>query len=174
MKKNSFERFCADSTILVDTREQTPFFDSTVFIGGKFIRLKVERTTLKTGDYSLKNLCDKIAIERKSRTDFWQSITRERERFEREVERLSDFKYKCVVVEGTFDSCIAAPLYGRKIPPLSVSATVASWNVKHGVPFYFLRGRQEAEIFTLQTLYFVLKLEEKGGSQNGQAEELTS
>ena len=157
--KISMEQFCAGNTILVDTREQTPFFNSAVFIGGKSIPLNTERTTLKTGDYSLKGLYDKISIERKSRTDFWQSITRERERFEREIERLSKFKYKCVVVEGDLDSCIAAPLYGRKISPIAISATVASWNVKYNVPFYFLRGRQEAEIFTLQTMFFVMKRE---------------
>lgn len=161
--KISMEQFCEENTILVDTREQTPFFVTAVHVGQKVLRLHTERATLKTGDYSLKNLCDIIAVERKSRTDFWQSITRERERFEREVERLSKFKYKCVVVEGDLDSCISAPLYGRKISPLAVSATVASWNVKYNVPFYFLRGRQEAEIFTLQTMYFAMKLEDEKG-----------
>lgn len=165
MTKISYEQFCADSTILVDTREQTPFFQSGFYIGQRFITPNVERATLKTGDYSLKNLCDKIAIERKSRVDFWQSITHERERFEREIQRLTEYEFRCVVVEGDFTSCIDAPRYGRKISPLTVSATVASWNMKYQVPFYFLRGRSEAELFTLQTLYFAYQLE--GVADNG-------
>ena len=158
MSKFSIEQFCADSTILVDTREQTPFFQSGVYIGQRFITPNVERATLKTGDYSLKNLCDKIAVERKSRVDFWQSITHGRERFEREVQRLTDYEHRCVVVEGDFTSCLDAPLHGRKISPVAISATVASWQVKYNVPFYFLRNRNDAEIFVLQTLYFIHKI----------------
>lgn len=166
MKKPTFERFCADSVILVDTREQTPFFQEGLYIGDKYITPNAERATLKTGDYSLVGLANIVAIERKSRADFWQSITRERERFEREIQRLAEYQYKAVVVEGDFTSCIDAPLYWRKISPLSVSATVASWNVKYGVPFYFLRNRKDAEIFVLQTLYFVVKRKVETDEQN--------
>lgn len=159
MKKPTIERFCADSVILVDTREQTPFFQTGLYIGEKYITPNAERATLKTGDYSVEGLADIVAIERKSRADFWQSITRERERFEREIQRLAEFKNKAVVIEGDFTSCIDAQLHGRRISPLSVSATVASWNVKYGVPFYFLRNRRDAEIFVLQTLYFSVAYE---------------
>ena len=69
---------------LVDSREQTPL---------DLQPLQVEKTTLTTGDYSLKGLQDQVAIERKSRDDLLMCVGRERERFEREAKRL--LAYPC-------------------------------------------------------------------------------
>lgn len=159
MQKLSIENFVEHETILIDSREQIPFFVGGLYIGESYCKPHTKRTCLKTGDYSIEGYSDIIAIERKSRADFWQSITHERKRFESEIIRLSEFKHKCVIIEGDFDSCISAKKYGRKISPLAISATVASWQVRYNIPFYFLRGRKEAEIFALQTLYFVFKTE---------------
>jgi DNA excision repair protein ERCC-4 len=78
--------------ILADTREQLipPFPDGCV----------VERRMMKEGDYSSPALIDVARIERKSITDFASTLSWGRERFDREVQRLQAFRWRCVVVEG--------------------------------------------------------------------------
>ncbi|WP_241160230.1 hypothetical protein [Desulfovibrio sp. ZJ369] len=43
--------------------------------------------SLTVGDYSLEGLTDKVAVERKELPDLVQCLGRERERFERELQR---------------------------------------------------------------------------------------
>ena len=135
--------------VAVDTREQIPYF---VLMAPDCPRVETCRMTLKTGDYSIVDYTDQIAIERKSLDDFWGSITRERRRFEREIQRLAEIPFRAVVVEGTFNRAVDTGARGRKIAPASITGTVASWAVKYGVPFYFLKDRTHAERFTLQFL----------------------
>src|SRR5688572_15915541 len=62
--------------------------------------LRVELGTLPTGDYSLKGLEHVIAIERKSAEDMLACIGRERERFDREIQRLLAYPVRAIVVEA--------------------------------------------------------------------------
>ena len=67
--------------ILCDTREQAPYtFD-------RYQGVTVERAALQTGDYSLAGLHDHIGLERKSLDDLTGTLTKGRERFQRECER---------------------------------------------------------------------------------------
>ncbi len=77
-------------TILVDTREQTPWEFAYPTLRG----------SLKTGDYSVQGLENVVSLERKSLGDLVQSVTWERERFIREVERLATFPVRAIVVEA--------------------------------------------------------------------------
>ncbi|MGN6544490.1 MAG: hypothetical protein ACTHK7_05545, partial [Aureliella sp.] len=65
-------------TAIVDTREQTPL---------DLAPLRVQPGTLDTGDYALAG-CDSVRIERKSLPDLIACVGRERDRFDREIERL--------------------------------------------------------------------------------------
>src|SRR5271167_1971536 len=80
--------------IIVDSREQCPF---------NFGPFPIERRTLKTGDYSVKtkdlNLVSRVAIERKSLPDLLGCIGQSRQRFERELVRLSALEYGALVFE---------------------------------------------------------------------------
>ncbi len=66
-------------TAIIDTREQTPLDLSP---------LRSERGTLDTGDLHGKGLESVIRIERKSLEDLVACVGRERERFDKEVQRL--------------------------------------------------------------------------------------
>ena len=71
--------------VAVDTREQKPY---------RFPHSEVK--TLATGDYSIVGLEDQVAIERKSKEDAYSSLGQGRDRFERELERLSKFDYAAI------------------------------------------------------------------------------
>lgn len=103
-----------DFTILVDTREQSPW--SFTEIRGRSdqkyrpLIVPVKLAGLPTGDYSIEGLADGIAIERKSLTDLFGTILGDRERFERELERMQFIAsspiesgcrgFACVICEG--------------------------------------------------------------------------
>jgi len=88
-------------TILRDTREQKPW---------EFTQHDVETrdVTIATGDYTLAEFCDhdeendtyypRYAFERKSGDDFISSITREMDRFRREIKRASNWESPLQVV----------------------------------------------------------------------------
>ena len=135
--------------IAVDTRERKPYFLSPGLDCPKVITC---RTTLKTGDYSIVGHFDQVTIERKSLSDFWVSITRGRDRFKREIQRMAEIPCRAVVVEATLDQALGTRVAGRKFGSEVVIGTVKSWNAKYGVPFLFLGDRATAEQFTLQYL----------------------
>ena len=78
-------------TVIVDSREQTPFGLSPLLstVG-----------TLTTGDYALQG-SDEIRIERKSLPDLVACVGRERSRFDAEVKRLLAFPIRILLVEST-------------------------------------------------------------------------
>lgn len=82
--------------ILMDSREQRPF----AFSGPRYEGVAVETGTLAVGDYSLAGLTDRVAVERKELSDLVQCLGRERERFERELQRGAALDAFAVVVEA--------------------------------------------------------------------------
>ena len=111
--------------LLMDSREQTPppLPEGCVY----------ERRMLKEGDYSTPALVDIARIERKSEGDFASTITWGRERFDREVERLQPFRWKCVVVEGDIMGVYRA----SNVHPHAVLGTIASLFARYDVPVLF-------------------------------------
>lgn len=77
--------------LIVDSREKKPL---------EFGHLASERGTLKTGDYAIKG-CDTFRVERKSLADLANCIRADRERFEKQCERLSRFPDSHLLIEGT-------------------------------------------------------------------------
>jgi len=73
-----------DLRIKIDSREQRPWeFPAGVqTVIGK----------LDEGDYAIEGLEGKFGIERKSLPDMWQSLTHDRDRFERELRRVKEKK----------------------------------------------------------------------------------
>lgn len=78
-------------TALIDSREQQRLDLSP---------LRSEVATLDTGDYSVRGLEHVIRIERKSLADLVACVGRERDRFQREVERLMAYPVRVLVVEA--------------------------------------------------------------------------
>lgn len=88
-------------TIIVDTREQTPWmFDRGLVLERFGDAFPTRIATLDIGDYSLAGLEHQVRIERKSLEDFVRSVTAERERFWRELTRLAEFPVKAIIIEG--------------------------------------------------------------------------
>ena len=117
-------------TIVIDTREQLPYaFESSM------------TKTLKSGDYSILGLEDKVAVERKTKEDAYGSCGARRVRFEKEMVRLSKFDYAAVVIEASLSSLLTPPSY-TKVRPLVVVNSFVSWSVKYGVYVFFASNRE--------------------------------
>jgi ERCC4-type nuclease len=137
----------APFTIIVDSREQTPLrFPDTVSIalpdGSKMTRpVRTIMEALKSGDYSTPALRMCAAIERKNPSDMSQSITHERERFEREVARLGRLRYRAIIVEGCeHDVLEASPMLHRN----ALAGAGLSFLARHGVPTIYARSADDA------------------------------
>ncbi|HRT94004.1 MAG TPA: hypothetical protein P5532_06240 [Planctomycetota bacterium] len=116
--------------IVVDTRESLPLG----FPGAR-------RATLATGDYSILGMEARVAIERKTLSDLFTCVGRERGRFERELERLAAMQYAAVVIEATLADILHGAEFSR-VHPMSAIGSVIAWSVKHRLPFFFAEDRR--------------------------------
>lgn len=107
----------SEVTAIIDTREQTPFNLSP---------MKIEAGTLNVGDYSVAGLESVVAIERKSLPDLVACCGRERERFQRELDRLRGWQVSAVVIESNWQE-IEAGDWRSKLTPAQVQSSLASW-----------------------------------------------
>ena len=135
--------------ILIDTREQLPFFIDKVG-DPDFPGLQIDFAALKTGDYSLENMntptCPhSICIERKSLDDLFGSTGKGRKRFEREFERMSEFDHAELVVENDLRAVFQTPPPMSQMVPKSVYRTIMAWSQRYGVPAWFCPSRTFAE-----------------------------
>jgi DNA excision repair protein ERCC-4 len=130
-------------TIIIDTREQRPYI---------FYPTPVKIQTLKTGDYSVLGMEDIVSVERKSLDDFIASISWQRERFRREMERLSALPFSAVVIEAKI-SDITGQKYRSRMTPESALATALSWSMEFKVPFFFAESRAYGAIVTEKILW---------------------
>ncbi len=120
--------------IVVDNREQRPL---------TFTRFRSEGGTLQSGDYSIRGFESVFAIERKSVDDLCQSLTRERPRFVRELERLRAYEFKRLVIEGSRQD-IERGLYRSKATPQSIIGSLHALEIRYGLPIVFAGDRTEA------------------------------
>lgn len=112
---------------IIDTREQTP-----LILPG----LRTVTRGLVSGDYSLVGAEHLFAIERKSLNDLVGCVTRERERFERELIRLRGYRFRRLLIVGTEDE-LANGDYTSTTPPAAVMASLITWEVRFDVPVVF-------------------------------------
>ena len=126
-------------TILVDSREQKPF----TFENERY-DVQIQPGTLTVGDYSLAGLQDKVAVERKSLPDLVQCLGRERERFERELQRGMALDAFTVVVEASW-SDLASGNFRSRIHPHAACQSVLAFMARYRVPFLFAGSRPAAE-----------------------------
>lgn len=132
-------------TIMIDTREQLPYFF-------KDYPCNVTRRALKSGDYSIHGYENEVTIERKSKEDLFQSLGKERDRFHREFQRLSEYRYSALVIESSLNGLLEQPGYSR-MNPSSVINSVISWGLKYGVQIYFADNRKLAECLIYKIFY---------------------
>lgn len=118
----------------------------------------VHDETINTGDYTLAELCrhdpekdtyyPRYAVERKAGQDFVSSITRDRERFQEEVKRTSDWDSELLVLieepRRTFKRQQGFMNY-RDVTWPQIEGTVDSWQRHYNVDFQFVGTRERAQ-----------------------------
>jgi DNA excision repair protein ERCC-4 len=122
MKKFSPEMI----TAIVDTREQRP---------ANLGDLKIIRQGLTTGDYSILGLTSEISLERKNMDDMVACCGRERERFQRELDRIRAYPVRAVIIEATWEQLCKGG-WRSQISPEQVTGSILKW-MCDGVPFVF-------------------------------------
>ena len=130
---------------IVDSREQTPLDLSP---------LSVEVGTLQSGDYALKG-CDEIRIERKSLPDLVACVGSERERFEREVERLLAFRVRILLIESTWPEIEMGGWRG-KVSVESVIGSLLGWQAR-GLSVHMAVDHDRAGKHAARLLYTVAR-----------------
>jgi len=132
--------------VVIDTREQTPW---------DLEPLQVGRGTLPTGDYSLLDFPEAIAIERKELSDFISVIGHGRDRFERELMRLKAYEASMVIVEASWQD-LEAGEWRSKIQPNVVLQSIASW-VSQGHNIILAGDREMSERIARSALFFAYR-----------------
>lgn len=150
----------ANFTILVDTREQTPW----VFRRGRGC-LGTKTATLKTADYTLEGLEGHIALERKkSVTEVATNLFEDR--FERELVRLASFPVARVVCDFPFSDVVdyprvpAVPPFLRRRVRLTGAALVKRLNelwLEHPVPWVFTGSPRCSQLYALSLFKRILE-----------------
>lgn len=141
----------ARPAIVVDTREPEHTAYDFSHLGAKQIRAKLDE-----GDYSLLGLESLVICERKEVHDLFACIGRERERFERCLERMAEIAnkpngYACVIVEATMQE-VAAGLDISLVSGKAAIGSCLSWSMKYGIPFHFCGDRRHAIAATAKLL----------------------
>jgi len=94
--------------------------------------------TLQTGDYSLVGYEDILAIERKADfSELWGNYSsKKRPAFEREMERMSEFKYAYIIVESLLTPDImelSPPQFSKGVPGKSLIRWLMHLSAKYDV-----------------------------------------
>lgn len=129
-------------TAIVDTREQTPLDLSP---------LQTVAGTLVTGDYSVRGLENIVAIERKSLGDLLSCVGTERERFEREVQRLLAYPVRALVVEASWPD-IEQGEWRSKVTPAAAVGSLLGW-IAAGLPVVMAGDHRRAGRYVGRLLY---------------------
>jgi len=117
--------------IVYDTREQLPY----TFNDLKINSLK-QCLGISGADYSIKGFEDKIRIERKSQSDFYRSIGKGRERFEKTIKFLSTLEFAGLVIECSEEELLCPETSYSNINANSIYGTIVSFQVKYGIHIY--------------------------------------
>lgn len=145
--------------VIIDSREQQPFrflnCDPWKIIGTQCFKLD-------DGDYSIVGLDRQVTIERKSISDLLGSISADRERFEREFERMQRLKFSAVVVEGQLSDVLRHARDSTGLALKSIIGTFDAWRIRYPtVHWVFCLDRRHAELQTLGLLTHFWKEEQK-------------
>ncbi len=125
--------------IIVDTREQKPYFHTDAPRWGNAVIVKEK---LDTGDYSLKGFEGQITVERKSVGDLDNSLKKEYPRFKRELIRMTEIPCRMVLVEGEQQDITGTPTMDGYNGRFSQLVTIF---VEYGISFVWQRNRVQAE-----------------------------
>ena len=128
--------------LVQDSREKKPLFKSQPWIID---------VGLKSGDYSVKGFEDVIVVERKSIADLLGTLGKGRGRFERELNRLENHKWKGLLIEG-MEKDIYQPNAFSGLHPNSLYHSLSAIETKWGLHVYYAEHRKNAKWWVLSRL----------------------
>jgi len=117
--------------------------------------IKTMTAELPAGDYSIFGM-PRVIIERKTKTDLYQSIGK-RSNFVERLEMMAETGdrnaggYAAVVVECNDVDLLIPPPFAKRSPK-SVSRTILAWRQRYPVDWYFVSGRERGEMTTFRIL----------------------
>jgi ERCC4-type nuclease len=135
-----------DVTAIIDTREQRPL---------ELAPLGVTVGTLDTGDYSLVGCEHVVRIERKSLDDLLGCVGRDRERFDREVQRLLAYPVRVLIVEATWQT-MELGQWRSKVTPAAAIGSLLGWQAM-GLSIHMVGDHQRAGRHVSRLLFTVAK-----------------
>lgn len=107
-----------DYYVVKDTREQQGYTFSPF---GSCVGMVEDK--LDTGDYTILGLEDKVCIERKaSPEELALNLGKDKARFMAEIERMSSFPHKFLILEFTIEELMNFPNMTKRIPDSKVSS----------------------------------------------------
>ncbi len=125
----------------VDTREQLPFD----------LHLPSRVVSLDVGDYTIRSLSHMVRVERKSMQDLVMCCGRERERFQRSIDRMRRFHLPMLVIECP-EKDIREKKYFGEMSPKAIMNSVHAWRAK-GINVAWCDGRDDAALTVSRTLF---------------------
>lgn len=129
--------------ILVDTREQLPYWPSN-------------RTTLIVGDYTTKKLLNSFHIERKSLQDLYGTLTSGNQRFKYELFNAAYHQIHIeVYVEGSRDNFINKKFpkgEDRKFSTDGLDKLIKTFERKYHLTFHWCKNRQHSKKLVMERL----------------------
>lgn len=146
-----------DFTIIVDTREQTPW---------EFENYATANKKLDTGDYSIEGLQDIFAIERKRTvSEIANNITEPR--FKDVLDRLEKFKHKFILLEFTLNNVMDYPVgstvpkrmwHTLKITSKYILKYLTEINIKYNIHTIYCGNRENAEEVAISIMKRMVEL----------------
>jgi ERCC4-type nuclease len=136
---------------IIDSREQNAL---------NLEPLTTVTSTLPTGDYSIRGLEHVIAIERKSLQDLVACVGVERERFDREVQRLLAYPVRILVVESSWEAIESHepinPQWRGRVTKEAVLGSLLGWQAK-GISIHMAGSHERAGKHVARMLFTVAR-----------------
>lgn len=120
--------------VLVDTREREPL---PLWSNHPNWIAEERRATLKTGDYTIEGMESLLTLERKSLPDLANCIVVSRTRFLKACARLSKFRWKAILIEGTLEDIkggLDRDATLSDVHPNAICGTLDAIEAKFGIP----------------------------------------
>jgi len=143
--------------IVIDQREKAPYSFSRIpakaSAKGEWLDIETVVGHLPEGDYAIQGAYQLAAVERKSLEDLYSTLGGHRDRFEREIIRLQEYKAAAVVIEADWLEIIRPQDFRQnwrsRLKPRSVYGTILSWGQRYPNVHWLAAGsRRLAEITT--------------------------
>lgn len=145
-----------EADLVIDTRE--PVETAWQFNGciSKHVGFRLERRALAAGDYAAQLPGDDspeatAVVERKTYGDLLSTLTHGRDRFERELERLTEYAFRALVIEATLED-IARGVGHSRAHPRAIIASLVAFSQRFGVHVVFAGDRRHAEAYCWRLL----------------------